>query len=531
MWKTLFRSLLLTLLMTGLCLADQKIKVLLIDGQNNHGAWPKTTPMIQQTLENSGRFDVTHLQSPPDDKRKPNYGQAQPTVSDMPADLQTLWAKWRPKFSEYDVVVSNYNGVLWPKEVCQDFEQYMKDGGGLVVIHAADNAFAQWEEYNRMIGVGGWYGRTEKDGPTIYWEDGQLVRDTSKGRAGAHGKRAEILVENQAPQHPITKGMPAKWMHPEDEVYYNMRGPAENITVLATAYSDPKTGGSGKQQPILMTLEYGNGRVFHDMLGHDEKGFMGVGYQNTLLRGTEWAARGEVTFPSVSSEELPADRVAERDPKDIRPAAGSDAEEGFVPLFNGKDLTGWTPAKENADSFSVNDGVLVVKGPRSHLFYTGDVNGGTFKNFELRLKAKTLPKANSGVYFHTRFQDKGWPNAGYECQVNSTHGDPKKTGSLYGIVNVLVLEEGQQEPSGGKNLKRDKAPSADGEWFDYDIIVKGKTITLKVNGETTVEYKEPSGGPGSEFSGRKLSEGTFAFQAHDPDSETHYRDIRVKILD
>ena len=204
------------------------------------------------------------------------------------------------------------------------------------------------------------------------------------------------------------------------------------------------------------------------------------------------------------------------------------ADEGFVSLFNGKSLDGWTAAKENPESFSVNDdGVLVVKGGRSHLFYTGKVNGGSFKNFELKLKVKTLPNANSGVYFHTKYQDKGWPNAGYECQVNATHKDPKKTGSLYGVVNILVLKEGDKEPRGGTHLKRDKAPSTDNEWFDYHITVKGKKITIKVNGETTVEYTEPAD---LKPTGRMISSGTFAIQAHDPKSEIHYKDIQVKPL-
>ncbi len=212
-------------------------------------------------------------------------------------------------------------------------------------------------------------------------------------------------------------------------------------------------------------------------------------------------------------------------------AAPVQAEDGFVPLFNGKDLSGWTPSKENPDSFSVKDGTLILKGGKSHLFYTGDVNGGQFKNFELKLKVKTTAGSNSGVYFHTEYQDEGWPNKGYECQVNSTHKDPKKTGSLYGVVNVLVLAEGQEAPKGGEHLKRDKAPSTDGEWFDYHITVKDRKITIKVNGETTVEYTEPEGGPGSNFAGRKLDQGTFALQAHDPESEVHYQDIRVKVLD
>ncbi len=207
------------------------------------------------------------------------------------------------------------------------------------------------------------------------------------------------------------------------------------------------------------------------------------------------------------------------------------AEDGFVPLFNGKNLDGWTPSKENPDSYSVKDGVLVVKGGRSHLFYTGDVNGGKFKNFELKAKVKTTPGSNGGVYFHTAYQDEGWPDKGYECQVNSTHKDPKKTGSLYGVVNILVLAEGQKAPKGGEHIERAKAPSTDGEWFDYHITVKDRKITIQVNGETTVEYTEPEGGPGTNFAGRKLSEGTFALQAHDPDSETQYQSIEVKVLD
>lgn len=207
-------------------------------------------------------------------------------------------------------------------------------------------------------------------------------------------------------------------------------------------------------------------------------------------------------------------------------SAGSD---GFVELFNGENLDGWSASKEAPESFSVKDGTLLVKGGKSHLFYTGDVNGGKFKDFELKVRAKTFPGANSGVYFHTKYQDTGWPDNGYECQVNSTHKDPKKTGSLYAVKNIIVLQEGQDPPKGGEHEERDAAPSTDGEWFDYDISVKGKHIVIKVNGETTVDYTEPEGGPGA-TPGRILSEGTFAIQAHDPDSEVHYERIAVKAL-
>ncbi|MEX2580084.1 MAG: DUF1080 domain-containing protein [Verrucomicrobiales bacterium] len=213
------------------------------------------------------------------------------------------------------------------------------------------------------------------------------------------------------------------------------------------------------------------------------------------------------------------------------PAGTPTEETEFVELFNGEDLEGWTPSGEHPDSFAVRDGVLVVKGGRSHLFYTGDVNGGTFRDFELKVRAKTMPDANSGVYFHTEYQEEGWPDKGYECQVNSTHKDPKKTGSLYGVRNIVVLEEGQEPPKGGEHEIREEAPSTDGEWFDYHVIVEGKRVVVKVNGETTVDYEEPESGPGIERSpGRRLSEGTFAIQAHDPDSEIHYERFAVKPL-
>ena len=207
------------------------------------------------------------------------------------------------------------------------------------------------------------------------------------------------------------------------------------------------------------------------------------------------------------------------------------AEEGFVELFNGKSLDGWTPSSENPQSFSVKDGILVVKGGRSHLFYTGEVNGGKFKDFELKVRAKTFAGSNSGVYFHTKVQPEGWPDNGYECQVNSTHKDPKKTGSLYGVKNIVVLKEGQEVPKGGESEVREKAPSTDGEWFDYHITVKGKHIVIRVNGEVTVDYTEPKGAGGAAgFAGRKIGEGTFGIQSHDPDSEVHYERIAVKPL-
>jgi len=184
------------------------------------------------------------------------------------------------------------------------------------------------------------------------------------------------------------------------------------------------------------------------------------------------------------------------------------ADDGWVSIFNGKDLTGWR-ASENEGVFTVKDGILIVHGKRSHLFYVGPVGGANFKNFEWKADVKTFPKANSGMYFHTEYQQTGWPNKGYEVQVNSTHSDRKKTGGLYGVVDVL-----------------DNAPSKDGEWFTQHIIVRDKRIIIKVNGKTTVDYVEPDGVAG----GRKISSGTVAIQGHDPGSIIHYKNIMIKPL-
>jgi len=199
----------------------------------------------------------------------------------------------------------------------------------------------------------------------------------------------------------------------------------------------------------------------------------------------------------------------------LAPAFASSAQEkpkpdkeGWYSLFDGKTLNGWK-AGEHPESFRVENGVIVVNGLRSHLFYVGPVLNHNFKNFHFKAKVKTYPKANSGIYFHTKYQAKGWPSIGYEAQVDNSHADWRRTGSLYGVVDIR------------------KTPAKDGEWFDYEIIVRGKRIILKVNGKTTVDYTEP---PDLKRKGRRLSSGTFALQAHDPGSRVEYKDIMVKPL-
>lgn len=253
-----------------------KIRVLIVDGQNNHD-WKSTTPILKHIFEESGRFTVD--------------------VATSPAQGEDM-SGFRPKFAEYDVVVSNYNGEPWPDATQRDFESFVAGGGGFVSVHAADNAFPKWPAYNRMIGLGGWGDRTEKDGPYVYiGKDGKLVRDASVGSGGNHGTQHEFQVRTRDADHPIMRGLPEVWLHAKDELYERLRGPAEDMQVLATAFAAPEQGGSGHHEPLLMAIEYGNGRVFHTALGHADYSMNCVGFVTTLLRGTEWAATGEVTIP------------------------------------------------------------------------------------------------------------------------------------------------------------------------------------------------------------------------------------------
>lgn len=188
--------------------------------------------------------------------------------------------------------------------------------------------------------------------------------------------------------------------------------------------------------------------------------------------------------------------------------------DGFYSLFNGKDLTGWKVNRENPKTFSVVDGAIQVFGPRTHAFYDGPVGNHNFKNFHLKIDAYTFPKANSGIYFHTQYQDSGWPSKGFECQVNQTHSDAKKTGGLYAVKDVM-----------------NQSPVKDNEWYTYDIIVQGKRVIIKINGQTTCDWTQPDDWkPPQGMAGRALDSGTIALQGHDPESKVLFRNIRIKPL-
>ena len=190
------------------------------------------------------------------------------------------------------------------------------------------------------------------------------------------------------------------------------------------------------------------------------------------------------------------------------PAVAAETESDFTPLCDGKTFDGWKTAEENKDTWKIEDGAFVAHGNRCHLFYVGDQQ--PFKNFHLKVDVYTEPNSNGGIYFHTKYQANDWPRAGFECQVNNTHSDWIKTGSLYGLVNIA------------------RSPAQDRQWWTQEIIVQGRSVTVLVDGKRVFQYTEPPGAePGKDF-GRKLSEGTFALQGHDPGSVMTFKKIEYR---
>ncbi len=285
--------------------AGAKVKVLIIDGQNNHEVWPKSTIMMKQYLEETGLFEVDINRSHFTWKAGREKAYLSLAGVGETQDLENPKADpdFNPKFSKYDVVISNFGWKAsdWPEATQKAFEAYVKAGGGFVSVHAADNSYPAWKAYNQMIGLGGWGDRNEKDGPYVYYNnEGKLIRDNTPGGAGAHGPPHLIPITLRVANHPITKGMPEVWMTTKDECYARLRGPAENMTILATGRDMSGKAPTDRNEPILMVLNYGKGRIFHTTLGHDDYSIEGVGFIISFLRGTEWAATGKVTQPVPS---------------------------------------------------------------------------------------------------------------------------------------------------------------------------------------------------------------------------------------
>ena len=466
---------------TGVVTASNpgEIRVLIVDGQNNH-QWQVTTPVLKDILENTGRFRVNVVTTPP-------AGVASSTFS--------------PAFDSYDVVLSNYNGEAWPQTTRTAFEQFVRGGGGFVVFHAADNAFPEWPEYNRMIGLGGWGERNEKDGPYIRWRDGKIVRDATPGPGGSHGRQHEFVIENRAPGHPIMEGLPDRWLHSRDELYDRLRGPAEDMEVLATAYSDPGTGGTGQEEPILMTVRYGEGRVFHTVLGDNILPLANVGFQVTLARGTEWAASGKVTIPPPPRFPT-ATGIVNRDPSTPYLRDGMD----WKPLFNGKDLTGWKQVNGTAGYTVIGDeGVLVgttAKGSPNSFLATEQAFGDFELRFDVRLDN---PELNSGIQIRSHQYDSD-----QEFTVNGQTIREQK-GRVYGYQVEIEASADSRFPDaafGDAGWVYDEARRAwlfddvqrsdplmrsaflNDAWNEYYIRCQGSRIETWINGVKIAELND-----------------------------------------
>ena len=473
------------------------IRVLLVDGQNNH-QWQKTTPLIKQTLEGCGRFTVEVATAP---------GRG----GDM--------TEFQPKFSDYDVVVSNYNGEPWGEANEKAFEAYVAGGGGFVSVHAANNSFPQWQAYNRMIGLGGWGGRSEKDGPYVRWKEDlkRFTRDETPGRGGSHGRRVPFMVVVRDGDHPITKGLPSSWMQTADELYGQLRGPAENMHVLATGFSTKETGGTGEHEPLLMTIQFGSGRVFHTTLGHDTNAMQGVAFQVSLQRGTEWAATGKVTLPPVSAGLLREDEPGLRDPASIKPVAMDTVPnidgEGWVSLFNGEDLKGWSQ-KNGTATYRVEEGVVIGKtaegSPNSFMCTDKE-----YADFELTFEVMDDPGLNSGV------------------QIRSVSTPEYKNGRVHGPqveIETAPGESGYIYSEGtGRGWITKEQPIKDsyqnGQWNRYIVRAYGDRLQTWVNGKAIADIRDPDssqrGFIGLQVHGIKKGTGPY---------EVRWRDIRVREL-
>lgn len=262
---------------------QKRLSVLIIDGINNHD-WEAGTRAVKAILNATGRFTVEVSTTPPR------------TAS------QTEWANWRPQFAKYQAVLVNFNGghkedgIRWPREVEQALEQYVRAGGGLIVLHAANNAFLQWTAWNEMIGLG-W--RDKSFGPGLVVVDGKVVTiPRGTGLNPGHGPRHDFQMCLLKRNHPITRGLPNCWLHPSEQLTHGQHGPAEGLTVLTYAYSKD----SKQNEPLDWVRNYEKGRVYTTMLGHTWKDEANpnlecVGFQTLLARGVEWAASGRVTIP------------------------------------------------------------------------------------------------------------------------------------------------------------------------------------------------------------------------------------------
>jgi type 1 glutamine amidotransferase len=458
--------LVVALLVSCLNVQSDNIKALVVTGQNNHN-WPVSHVVLKQILENSGLFTVDFAITP---KSK----------EDM--------SRFIPDFKSYQVVILDYNGDAWPEETRKRFLEYAKNGGGIVVYHAANNAFTEWKEFNEIIGLGGWGNRDEKSGPYVYWKDGKLFKDNSPGSGGSHGAQHEYVLTARDKKNPVMAGLPETWKHAQDELYDRLRGPG-NITALYTSFSDKEKGGSGREEPLIFTVNYGKARIFHTALGHagstaeNNTAMQCTGFQVTLLRGCEWAATGKVTQP-VPDDFPTAEKISLRPtykyypkpmgmqaqmsefwlpqppivtPGEPSPQAYMSAPSDAIVLFDGKDLSKWQKSNGEPAGWTVQDGTVTVKSS------AGDIRTkDEFHDYQLHIEwsspievaGTSQGRGNSGVYMHGLYEIQVLDNYNNETYANGAAGSIYK--QSVPLVNPI------RKP---------------GEWNVYDIIFTAPTFT------------------------------------------------------
>jgi type 1 glutamine amidotransferase len=434
------------------------IKALIVTGQNNHN-WRVSHIALQQILENSGRFTVDIAVSP-----------------EKGGDMSIF----TPDFKNYQVVILDYNGDEWSDETRGNFSDYVKNGGGVVFYHASNNAFPEWKEFNKISALGGWGDRNEKSGPYVYWQNGKLVKDSTPGPGGSHGAAHEYVLTVRDSKNPITEGLPEKWKHASDELYDRLRGPGNIKTTLYTAFSDKATGGSGREEPLIFTVNYGKARIFHTALGHagpsleDNTSMQCTGFQVTLLRGCEWAATGKVT-QKIPDDFPTADRVSLRpkykhypkpmgmqpqmseywlpQPNVVTPGKPSANAYMSAPsdaniLFDGKDLSKWQQTNGKDPAWNVHDGVVTVA--------EGDLQTRQeFRDFQLHIEwsspteivSRSQGRGNSGVFLHGLYEIQILDNYNNETYRNGGAGSIYKQSAP--LVNPI------RKP---------------GDWNVYDVV-------------------------------------------------------------
>ena len=292
---------------TGARAAD-KVKVAILTGQNNHG-WMMDTPVLKNILDDYKIFETSILQTP--DRASKNKAEE--------------WKAFKPDFKAFDVIVLNYNGEMWPEHIKTAWLEYVSDGGKVFSFHAGNNPFRGWEEFEKMIGL---LWRNNKSGKRVYFDDqgNKVVQEVGEGPGAGHGSQHAYLVDTLDNEHPVFKGLPDQWMHAKDELYHGQRGPAENMTVLMTAYAEPKTRGTGVHEPIVWTIPYGKGTVMTNVMGHwwknqkEGPALACAGFQTIFARSLEWLATGKVTIEKP--DDFPTkDAVSLREQKPYEPLA------------------------------------------------------------------------------------------------------------------------------------------------------------------------------------------------------------------